>query len=131
MKIKDESNWNGVGTELTDVSFIAKAAIPFSNSAQKRFDAHSTMVEFINDGNSEICLSRQGSEFYLNARQKSRLSVSLGETIQFVSGKTLYTLKVNSNHLNAGQILASTSQKADSSSEPITVMVFIFVILNV
>jgi hypothetical protein len=91
VKVKDENDWANLSGDLTDFSVEGKAFVPFSKKAQRRFDAHPRMINLINDKDSEVCFSLQGSEYYICSKESVRISVSLNESLYFVIDDKRYS----------------------------------------
>jgi len=130
MKIKDENDWSDVGSELTDFSAFSKTLIPFSKKAQRQFDSHPTMMDFKNDRKVEICVSLNGTEYYVSPGEKVRISVHLHQQIYYHENESAYSVLIDQNTLVSKEILSSKGKLIPKSSlDVITISVVIILIL--
>lgn len=129
MKIKDENDWSDVGSELTDFSAFSKTFIPFSKKAQRQFDSHPTMVDFKNDREEEICVSLNGTEYYISPGEKVRISVQLHQQISYYEKESVYSIRVDNEILENKEIQSSKGQLIPKSS--IDLMTLSVVIISI
>lgn len=131
MKIKDENDWSDVGSELIDFSPFSKIFIPFSKKAQRQFEGHPIMVDFINDRKEEICVSLNGTEYYVAPNQNVRISVCLNQLISFTEKESAYSVQIDQNTLASKKILSSNGNlipKSIIGFNNITVVIILILI---